>query len=107
LDGGAGNDILTGGAGSDVFVFGANDGSDTITDFNPAEDKLQLQGVTSPYQLNVSSDGGNTVISYGETTITLQGVEMTADEVWVSAGNEPLSSGNSTDFDPAWLNEDH
>lgn len=34
LTGGVGDDTLTGGAGDDVFVYDANDGNDTITDFN-------------------------------------------------------------------------
>jgi Ca2+-binding RTX toxin-like protein len=34
LTGGVGDDTLTGGAGDDVFVYAANDGNDTITDFN-------------------------------------------------------------------------
>lgn len=45
LYGGAGNDILTGGSGKDLFVFDtalSKAGVDRITDFNPAEDKLEL-----------------------------------------------------------------
>jgi hypothetical protein len=50
LYGGGGNDTLTGGAGADRFVFSMagvdntarHDGSDVITDFNVAEDKLVL-----------------------------------------------------------------
>lgn len=39
---GAGDDTLTGGAGEDTFIFGANTGNDVITDFDQAEDSLDL-----------------------------------------------------------------
>ncbi|MFC4348627.1 DUF4347 domain-containing protein [Kordiimonas lipolytica] len=41
----AGNDddLLSGGDGDDVFIFGANSGNDTITDFEVANDALDLQ----------------------------------------------------------------
>ncbi|MDO5368850.1 M10 family metallopeptidase C-terminal domain-containing protein [Paracoccus sp. (in: a-proteobacteria)] len=40
LDGGAGNDLLRGGAGADRFVF--NLGSDTIRNFDPVQDSINL-----------------------------------------------------------------
>jgi len=47
LNGNRGNDTLTGGAGSDVFRFdsslNATTNRDTITDFNPAEDRIELE----------------------------------------------------------------
>lgn len=45
LDGGAGNDVLRGGAGEDTFVFSTTLGAgnvDSITDFNSADDTIQL-----------------------------------------------------------------
>ena len=44
ISGGKGNDTLTGGAGADTFRFEfvGVDNMDTITDFNPTEDKIQL-----------------------------------------------------------------
>jgi len=61
LAGGPNNDILTGGSGADRFTFGSDTrfvatnpfhmvylGTDTITDFNPAEDKISL----SPFAFN-------------------------------------------------------
>lgn len=56
LSGGEGDDILTGGAGKDVFQFGvgswrdavnfsAQIGHDTITDFNAAEDRIDLSSL--------------------------------------------------------------
>jgi Ca2+-binding RTX toxin-like protein len=45
LEGGLGSDRLTGGAGADVFVFTnfAGEGIDTITDYNDAQDRIDLQ----------------------------------------------------------------
>jgi hypothetical protein len=40
--GNAGNDLLTGGAGRDTFSFNLDSGNDRITDFNVAEDVIQL-----------------------------------------------------------------
>jgi Ca2+-binding RTX toxin-like protein len=42
LKGGAGFDKLTGGAGADSFIFSSKTGSDTITDFISATDKMQF-----------------------------------------------------------------
>jgi Ca2+-binding RTX toxin-like protein len=51
LDGGNGSDILNGGSGDDVliggnspdrFVFGANSGHDTIVDFDPKNETIQI-----------------------------------------------------------------
>ncbi|BCL39213.1 SdrD B-like domain-containing protein [Nostoc sp. MS1] len=44
--GGQGKDILTGGGGSDLFVYnGIIDAGDTIKDFTPGVDKIELTGV--------------------------------------------------------------
>jgi predicted extracellular nuclease len=43
ITGGIGADVLTGGAGADVFVFNSmRDAIDTITDFTPATDRIEL-----------------------------------------------------------------
>jgi Ca2+-binding RTX toxin-like protein len=42
LTGGAGSDTLTGGSGNDIFVFNSLSGSDTISDWNTANDTLQF-----------------------------------------------------------------
>jgi len=45
VDGGRGNDFLTGDAGLDVFHFTNGYGADTVTDFTPGTDKLDLTGM--------------------------------------------------------------
>jgi len=46
ISGGGADDTLTGGAGSDTFIFGAIDlGRDTITDFDPAKDTLDVSAL--------------------------------------------------------------
>ena len=82
LIGGAGNDTLTGGEGSDVFVFGNNSGTDTITDFNFGTDRIQFSDANSIDDISVVAGGGKTFITCGESTVILEGVEMSAKEVW-------------------------
>ena len=49
LHGGAGNDTLTGGMQNDLFVFEGRFGNDTITDFDPNADHVQISshGISS------------------------------------------------------------
>lgn len=97
LDGGSGDDrlyggyddeadVLTGGSGTDTYVFSANSGTDTITDFNPGEDYLNFLGAESINDITVSQDeNGNTVVTFGDTTVILEGVSLTMEEVWARA----------------------
>ena len=90
LRGGDGDDLLRGGTdfgsdnGQDLFVFDGSDGHDTIADFHPGEDTFAFEGIHNANQLGVTVHGGNTIITYGDTTVTVQGVEMTAAEVWAN-----------------------
>jgi len=93
LSGGAGNDTITAGRGSDImiggsghdtFVFNGHGGNDTIVDFTPGEDLIQVR-----YHVNGSNIGnaadlafrthndtyGNAVVDLGNhETVTLIGV---------------------------------
>ena len=45
IDGGGGNDRISGGGGADMFVISADNNADTITDFTPGADKIDLTAV--------------------------------------------------------------
>ena len=85
LGGGEGNDILTGGAGADTFHFERyieqpDIGDDVITDFDPAEDLIDLSAIgtradglaTFASAVQAGSDVVLTVGGDGPGTITLQ-----------------------------------
>ena len=42
IDGGGGSDVLAGAGGADVFVFAPGSGNDTVLDFEPGSDRLDL-----------------------------------------------------------------
>jgi len=56
INGGVGVDTLTGGAGNDVFVYSSmRDAGDTITDFTPYADKLQLTALLSSLGISANT----------------------------------------------------
>ena len=92
LDGGAGTDSLSGGAGADTFVFVAGHGTDTITDFTPGADRIDLSafadlgGLAS---LTLTAAGSDTVLdlsAHGGGTVRLKGIAvadlLAADFLW-------------------------
>ena len=101
LVGGRGDDTLTGGAGADTFAQSCNaTGVDTITDFDPSEDTINLKGfggIENVSRLSVTEVDGGTVISAGEgNTLLLEGV--TPDQLGVgnvTIDGEALSPGTS------------
>lgn len=66
--GGGGGDQLTGGAGADLFGFSlplqSLAGPDHITDFNVAEDRLELDTHTIPGSLRVKIVDGDTLVRF-------------------------------------------
>ena len=64
---GKGSDIVTGGAGNDIFKITQNAGDiDTITDFNIAQDRLDLTSASNyvdMLQLDISQKNGDTIIA--------------------------------------------
>ena len=75
LFGGSGNDVLSGNGGADVFEFRSNDGNDTITDFRLGADHIRiLNGGDDLSDLTISSQGNNSRVSFGTTTILVEDV---------------------------------
>ncbi|MEQ9641882.1 MAG: S8 family serine peptidase [Alphaproteobacteria bacterium] len=73
LVGGPSDDWLTGGAGADVFVFGDNQAADTVSDFQPGVDRLQLPGVG--FEIIDGPEGA--IVTWGEmgTVVTLKDID--------------------------------
>ena len=66
ISGGKGNDVLFGGGGNDVFIFNAQDGSDTIQDFTPGQDKVAFHIAGLHYNdLHFINSGQNVIVDYG------------------------------------------
>ena len=87
--GGLGNDVLTGGGGSDSFMYSlaANEGSDTIVDFNTAQgDKLGFANITLAELISTTTlSGGNQLNLASGSAITLTGVTITDLSSWLTA----------------------
>ena len=99
LDGGSGNDTLSGDDGFDVFVLGADNGSDTIIDFEPGQDSFSLSGSISFSDLTLA---GNQ-IEIGDTLIaTVEGVDtssLSAPDFNQPANPEESSNEGTLDSD--------
>ena len=93
ISGGAGNDVIrgysgddtmTGGSGRDRFGFNGNNwGDDVITDFLSGFDRLDLRSttVTAFEDLTLNQVGADTLIEFGNASITLENVLLsTIDE---------------------------
>lgn len=54
ITGGEGNDLLSGGSGADIFLYegGIDNGFDTITDFNGAQDRLDISDILVGFDPN-------------------------------------------------------
>ncbi|MCR6633234.1 MAG: calcium-binding protein [Magnetospirillum sp.] len=92
LEGGTGNDDLTGGAGRDAFVLEAGGGSDTVRDFVAGNDLLLMRGFTSGggnpltfADLNITEQNGDSVITLGNDTVTVENATGLAQSDFVFA----------------------
>lgn len=74
LAGGGGNDKLAGQGGADVFVFAGGHGRDTVADFVPGTDLIDLGGAAADGfdGLNISRADGGTLIGTGSGRIFLE-----------------------------------
>lgn len=76
LIGGAGDDLLIGGLGKDTFVLTDNWGSDRIRQFNDGKDLIQLPDGVTFTDLEITKQGKNTLISFGEDRLTLVNTKL-------------------------------
>jgi Ca2+-binding RTX toxin-like protein len=81
LAGGAGNDVLFGGSGNDTFVFRAGLGQDTVSDFTPGQDVLDIgDGIFADAAAAfaaATASGNNTLIAIdANNSILLQNVPL-------------------------------
>lgn len=86
---GAGSDVMTGGQGSDIFVLTADGLLDTITDFNPAVDALDLSALGLLYsvsQLDIQSTADGALVTFFSETLDITSHDFT-----------PLDAGDFTD----------
>ncbi len=71
---GAGNDALRGGAGADIFVLTEDGRADTILDFEPGKDRIDLTllpFLRNLQQLQFTPIAGGIVIQYGAELLTV------------------------------------
>ncbi|MBX8489549.1 calcium-binding protein [Pseudomonas cichorii] len=74
LDGGVGNDRLDGGSGNDTYLFGAGSGQDTVSAYDPTQNKVdtvQLVGLNSS-DVTVSRESSDLVIRVIGTTDSIR-----------------------------------
>ena len=75
LGGGSANDLLSGGDGKDTIVFARGSSIDTVLDFDPAKDRLDLRGFGASVPLKLHGDDGDLVLDLGEgDMLVLKGV---------------------------------
>jgi Ca2+-binding RTX toxin-like protein len=85
------DDTLTGGASADQFVFapGQNLSADTITDFTPGQDRIDLRlfsevgsdninGWLSTHAVQSSTNPADVLITLGNEALTLKNVTVTS-----------------------------
>ena len=99
LKGGAGSDTLTGGAGADTFDQSFNTrGSDTITDFDPSQDIINLRKFGGVENISVSEVDGGTLIEAGSGSLLVEGVtpdQLGANNIRIEGQAISIDSGGS------------
>ncbi|MGK7902931.1 MAG: hypothetical protein AB4352_16280 [Hormoscilla sp.] len=95
LDGGAGDDNLFGDGGRDTFFFGANNGEDTITDFDIATERIQIaSGLGFATGADVLATLSRTFINTSVFTLSPgNSIEVFHEDV-SNINNTPLTAAN-------------
>ena len=94
LAGESGNDSMTGGQGNDVFLLNDGSGHDTITDFTPGEDVMELFAVGVSFDdLTSEHTSEGLLISWGNNSVLLEGVTADPDASWFSFIPDVTDSG--------------
>ena len=114
LWGGRGANIITGGAGSDLFYIGNGYGQ-VITDFDPTEDRIVLDGMNLSYtidELTLVQSGKDVVIApdtpYSQFSLTIRNVSLEQLQDWmityeIILGSEAESAAKPEAAAPEWL----
>jgi len=101
---GAGQDTLTGGPGADVFVLVADGARDTITDFTPRTDRIELTGwvgLTSISQLVMARTATGMTITHGTEVLSIRSAGGTGiDPASLSLADIIIVPGTPVEPDP-------
>ncbi|WP_298500709.1 calcium-binding protein, partial [uncultured Maritimibacter sp.] len=101
---GAGIDTLSGGSGADTFVLRHDGAQDTILDFNPTQDKLDLSHWVffyDPASLGVTSTATGALVTFRSETLILNsatGGSITAAQVRAAVIDNPKHGIDFTTF---------
>jgi len=83
LSGDEGDDTMTGGADVDIFFFGEKSGKDTITDFVPEDDRLDLTALGLEFKdIKSTQENGGTLLEWKDGSVFLMGVTVEVDDSW-------------------------
>ena len=111
LCGGIGDDRMHGGGGDDIFTFAGAWGKDTVIQ-TAAGDITLWFGDRKSEDVSISHSMGNTIVSYGENSVTVANREITAADMrFGSAGYEEqfaelAAQGAFADYSSARIFED-
>jgi cyclophilin family peptidyl-prolyl cis-trans isomerase len=104
LNGLGGDDVLYGEAGADIFVFGPGSGADTIADFVPGTDRIDLSAIAGFFtsfadvQAHMVENGGTTAINLGGGSyIVINGVtnaQLHAGDFILAGGSAAVVAGD-------------
>ncbi|MBY6003563.1 tandem-95 repeat protein [Salipiger bermudensis] len=108
--GGDGDDVLYGDApngagggfiGADIFAFDADDGTDRVFDFVSGVDRIRLDGpagLTPVFSFDATR--GDTVMTYGSTTVTFfNQMVSAADNLLSSLNGKPMAEPDAVETD--------